>query len=87
MWLKVVPTIACNLGFWNFTEEHQFCVQLFKIYHSQKYTFRGKCDKLKLDDGKSEFWLFVTFHGWHFENGLREAIYTQILTFNMFACY
>ena len=36
---------------------------------------------------KSEIWLIVIFHGRQFENGLREAIYTQIVTVNILTCY
>ena len=31
--------------------------------------------------------LIVIVHGRHFENGPREAIYTQTVTANMYTCY
>ena len=56
MFLLVYPRLSTILAFENCTEEHQFCVLLLKIYHSQKYTFWGK------------YCIFVTNRSWMMEN-------------------
>ena len=54
---KQYPRLPAILAFDTFTEEHLFCVKLLMIYHSQKYTFRGKYCK------------FVTNRSWMMDIG------------------